>query len=132
MFSFIITRWKESLSLSKFRGLFFLGLLLLLGIGILFSFFLQYIQHRPGFVINDPVIFRLGPFHLCSPIQIATYLPVLIGLFYLAVYPSLMNRFIWSFSALLILRAICLFLVPLEPPLVFIELRDVVLESTAY
>ncbi len=132
MFSFIISRWKESLSLSRFRWFFFLGLVFLLSTITAFSFFLQYIQLRPGFVINDPMIARLGPYHLCSPIQFATYVPVVVGLGYLSVYPSLMSRFIWAYSFLLLLRALCLFLVPLEPPVVFLELRDVILEATAY
>lgn len=132
MLAFIFSRWKESLGMSRFRILFFLGILILAGVGTGFSFFLDFIQTRQGYVINDPIIARLGPYHLCSPIQLVTYVPVFMGLVYLSVYPSLMNRFTWAFSLLLLFRAACLFLVPLEPPPAFIELRDVILEATAY
>ncbi|MCC7303618.1 MAG: hypothetical protein IT233_13340 [Bacteroidia bacterium] len=132
MLVFILSRWKESLRMPRFRRQFAFGVLLLIFVGTAFSFFLDFIQQRTGYIINDPVIARIGPFHLCSPIQIATYLPVFAGLIYLSVYPSLMNRFVFSFTALLFLRAVTMFLVPLEPPSGFIELRDVVLEATAY
>ncbi len=132
MFAFIISRWKEALGMPRFRLHFFLGLFLLIAVSVLFSFFLKFIQSRVGFVINDPLIARIGPYHLCTPIQLVTYLPIGLGLAYLSVYPSLFNKFIWSFAVLLVLRALCLFFVPLEPPASFIELRDFILESTAY
>lgn len=132
MLAFIYSRWKESLGMPRFRILFVTGTLVLVLVGIAFSYFLAFIQIRPGYVINDPVIQNIGPYHLCSPIQLCTYIPVFMGLVYLSVYPSLMNRFIWALAGLLVLRAFFLFLVPLEPAQGFIELRDVILEATAY
>jgi hypothetical protein len=129
---FIIQRWRESLGMSSFRYLFFGGLLILAAGLFIFTWFLQFIQARQGFVILDPVITRIGPYHLCTPIMLATYLPVVFGLGYLSVYPSHLMKWVWAYAILMGFRAVCMYLVPLEPPATMIELRDMVLEATVY
>lgn len=132
MVHFIFQRWKESLGMRSFRFLFFGGLFLLSASFFIFAWFLQFIQARSGFVILDPVITRLGPYHLCTAIVLTTYLPIVFGLGYLSVYPSHLVRWIWAYGILMGFRAVCLYLVPLEPPATMIELRDMILEATVY
>jgi hypothetical protein len=132
MLAFVFSRWRESFRLPRFNLLFFGGILVLGTCIYFFADFLEFIQNRKGFVINDPLIIRVGPYHLCTPIMLFTYIPAGVGIIYFAVFPNHFNRLLWAFSFLLVLRGVCMFFVPLAPPHTMIELRDLFLELSVY
>lgn len=110
-----------------------LGSVVLLGITvILFILFLQVIQHREGMVLYDPLL-RLMPAR-----DVSLYIFILLyGTIVLFIIQNIKNPvtfyfFIISYSFLLILRIVCIYLFPLELPDNYISLEDPFINNLIY
>lgn len=94
--------------------------------------FLAYNESRPGWHLYDPIINWIVPVKLCTPIFIATYSCIVIGLLCCMTSPKKIIRVNLTIFSLLIYRIICMYLVPLEPPSGIIPLEDWLLMNTTY
>jgi hypothetical protein len=101
---------------------------------VLFSFlhFLTYNETRIGFVFNDPVLSRFEPINVSTITFITTYTLGLAGLIIAIQQPTVFIQLIQAYTIMTIIRITCLYLVPLEPPINIIPLKDIFLESSFY
>lgn len=124
--------WKDIRYNGRSRLRFMVTTIALLIVVYCFSLFLKWVESRKGIVLNDPLLYMFKPVDLSMLIFSITYLPVIAGVIYSARFPSLLTRIASAYSFLLLLRMLSLYLVPLDPPLSIIPLRDPLLELTVY
>jgi membrane-associated phospholipid phosphatase len=99
---------------------------------VMTSRFLIFNESRLGFQLFDPVLMILPEFDLSRVIFITTYSSIALGLLFS--FNSLQSAIagLQAMFILLILRIICMSLVPLEPPIDIIPLQDDFLSGTFY
>jgi membrane-associated phospholipid phosphatase len=108
------------------------SLFLVLMAFVMTSRFLIFNESRLGYQLFDPVLMFLPEFDLSRVIFIATYSSIALGLLFS--FNSLQGAIagLQAMFILLILRIICMSLVPLEPPIDIIPLQDDFLSGTFY
>ena len=94
--------------------------------------YLAYNETRIGWSLYDPIIELIGPIDLSTPIFLLTYGSILIGLLCSMTSPRKVIKTNLTIFCLLIYRLVCMYLVPLEPPVDIIPLQDVFLMNTTY
>jgi len=124
--------WQSYLS-QKNRGIIVFGSLACLGITmIVFTHFLAYNERRTGFAFNDPVLNLFKPISVSFITLIVTYSLSLFAVVLALFSPKLFVQLAQSFTFILLLRMICMMLVPFEPPRLIIPLQDAFLNSSFY
>lgn len=122
--------WKNFFSEYKFKTL--LSILFFL-ITLFFTFIvLNYVESRQGVVLNDPILSIIPSVDISYILFILTYAGSIIGIIYSLQMPINMVKAMLTYSILLWLRMICMYLTPLDPPEGIIPLRDPFLEATFY
>lgn len=123
--------WK---SVGKFKYLLhlLLGVIFLLLVRSVNSFYLPLLESREGFDVYDPLLNILPAIDLSVVIFIATYGGIGIGFFLLSFHPKLLLKAIFSYGVMYLLRFICIFLIPLNVPENHIVLYDPLIESMFY
>lgn len=125
-------RWRTALEETRFKVEWMVTLLLVVA---LFSFappYLQFIQHRTGLAINDPVLNILPAVDMSLWIFALLYSCVAIILLHICQYPWQFLRGGQAYVLMTFLRMGCLYLVPLEPPEGLIYLDDPFLNAAFY
>ncbi len=89
-------------------------------------------ETRLGYFLYDPIIASIPAVNLTSEIFFTTYAAIFIGLLFSLRTPWMMVKTNVSILALLVLRMISMYLLPLEPPVGIIPLEDAFLTSTVY
>lgn len=86
--------------------------------------FFAFIQHRNGSVLQDFILSNIPSYNLSIPIFLLLY--GLAFLYFLRILkkPILLLQFVWAYFFIMILRIICMYFVPLEPPIGLIDLID--------
>lgn len=102
------------------------GLLLLVAHG--FSRFLEYVEVRPGTVLDDPVLVMFTPKDVTWMTFGVIYAGLLVAILVLARMPARLMMGIQAYAVLVLLRTVCMYLVPLDPPPAMIPLRDPLVE----
>jgi membrane-associated phospholipid phosphatase len=97
-----------------------------------FTFFLAYAETRAGYQMPDPFMNLLPAGDMSIFIFTLTYSAVLAGILLSARKPHTFLLALQLYTAMTILRAACMFLLPLEPPPGTIHLNDPFLEHTFY
>ncbi|PIP54953.1 MAG: hypothetical protein COX07_02545, partial [Bacteroidetes bacterium CG23_combo_of_CG06-09_8_20_14_all_32_9] len=131
-FSVVLFNWKEFFKLKQFRLRVFITIPLLVTILISITNFLTFNEFRRGVIIHDPIINYINPIDLSLITFSLTYLSVLFGTLLLLTKPKLTLITLNSYMMILIFRMITMYLLPLEPPVEIIPLRDIILESSFY
>jgi hypothetical protein len=128
LISKIKQEWKTYLSIQSFRIQFifsFAGLVLLL-VGL--SRFLIFIENRNGSILNDPILALFSPHDFTWLIFTIIYFSVIVTLFYLLDKPVQVLKGLQIYSLMIIFRIIAMYLIPLDPPSLMIELNDPLVE----
>ncbi|MBL7882477.1 MAG: phosphatase PAP2 family protein [Bacteroidia bacterium] len=112
---------------SLFASLFFLLIVL-----VSFYFFLEYNENRKANSFSDPVLRLFSPVDVSLFIFISTYFFGLIGLVLSFKKTALFLQLLQSFCIMMLLRMLCMYLFPLEPPVTIIPLNDILLEFSFY
>lgn len=94
--------------------------------------FLTFIEFREGVTLPDPLLNSFKPVDLSGYIFGFTYLPVLAGILIVVRKPYYTLISLQTYTLIHIIRIICMYFIPLEPPGQIIPLRDIFLESTFY
>ncbi|HEY6160348.1 MAG TPA: phosphatase PAP2-related protein [Bacteroidia bacterium] len=97
-----------------------------------FTFFLAFAETRTGYNMPDPLMNILPKSDLSTFIFSLTYSAVLAGIFLSARNPGTFLLALQVYTAMTLLRALSMFLLPLEPPPGTIHLTDPFLEHTFY
>lgn len=116
--------WLPLLKTSKFRIQFFLTIFFLLLALFVYRKFLDFAEARPGVVIPDPILNLYNPIDLTWLIFGLIYLCLIIGVFVLAKKPDKLLLAFQTYTAVVIVRIIAMYLVPFEAPEKLIVLKD--------
>jgi len=116
--------WKVAWKKQSFIVQFLITFLLLIGIVITIPYFFDYVQHRDGKIINDPLLNLIGPVNLSPVTFTLIYSSLFISVVYLFFYPERLLLLMQGYCLLTIFRVICMWLVPLDNPPGLIVLQD--------
>jgi hypothetical protein len=117
--------------MTKFKAIwieFFLSLIVLIFVLAIFSRFVQYVELRHGVQLNDFVLNSYTAVNLTWPIFILIYGAIFGALGILIFYPERLMVLFEAYSLMVIIRIGMMYLVPLEPPVGMILLRDPLVE----
>lgn len=124
--------WKTGFSTSNFRIYFYSAL----GYFLIFPFkaddFFQFIQKRDGYQINDFILNAIPSSNNSYLIFGIIYLSVIFLLIQLIKNPKKFVWFAWAFNIETTLRFICIYFIPLNPPVGLVELHDPLAEIFIY
>jgi hypothetical protein len=119
-----VSVWKQAWSLRWFRThVYFTGPALVL---VLFSLthFLEFVEQRPGVTLTDPLLSLFTPLDTTWVTFAVIYVGLLGGVFYLIRHPQFLLLAIQGYVAMVVLRIVAMFLLPLDPPQTMIPLKD--------
>lgn len=91
---------------------------------ILYRKFLDFAEARPGVILNDPVLLLFNPIDLTWLIFVLIYLCLVIGIFSLLKYPEKLLLAFQTYTLIVGVRIIAMYLVPFEAPEKLIVLKD--------
>lgn len=91
--------------------------------------FFRWIEARPGLLINDPLLARMGPTDLSAFTFAVLYLTVAMVLVSVANRPMVVLRGLWAYVILLLLRMASMSSLTLEPPVDIIPLADPLIQN---
>lgn len=117
-------QWSIALNDKRFVAVFFANFLLCLVLYFSIAHWLLDNSNRAGAVIDDPIQAFFKPIDLSYVIGLFTYTSTGLFLAYIVQFPLLLHRVFRSFAAVFVVRAICIFLLPLAPPAGTIPLYD--------
>lgn len=89
-----------------------------------FSLFTQFIEQREGVVFNDPVLILFSAIDLTWPIFSLIYGALVFGIITIAFRPNRLLVLFESYSLMILLRMLMMYLLPLNPPEGMIVLED--------
>ncbi len=116
--------WNGAWQDEKFRQLFIVGFAILFGILAFFPFFFIMIERRHGYVINDYLLSSFQPRNVSMLVFVIIWLTVLLAIVRCVQQPQILIVLLWGYVILNLLRILTITLVPLDPPLTLIELKD--------
>jgi len=119
-----VDNWRRALRSREFRDQLLVTLAALLVALLLMRAFMSYIGARMGAVIHDPVLGLFAPASLPWITFSLIYAGFLLGIVSLFVYPFSLLLALRALVLLMILRAVCQFFLPLDPPVDAIPLAD--------
>jgi hypothetical protein len=111
-----VSRWRSAWRLRDFRDQLLVSLTVLLVAIILTLVFLDYIETRTGLILHDPLLSLFSPTDLRWITFSLIYSGLLLGLVSLFLYPFSLLLALRAGIAVMLLRMVCLFLLPLDPP----------------
>ena len=121
--------WRKYLHNSKYLIEFIITLILLIGILIFFSHFIDTIEARNGIQLNDPILKLFAPINLSVLIFGIIYLSILIGIISLFNDPPQLIFALQVYVIMLAVRIVTLYLTPLNAPANMIPLIDPVVQN---
>lgn len=116
--------WKIFLNKKQNIYILILTFVLLIVTLYLFSRFVLFVEERKGVILNDPLFVFFDGVDLNSIIFLLIYTSLITGFVLLLKYPEQLILAIQSYILLLIFRTIAMYLVPLDPPIGTVNLRD--------
>lgn len=126
-FSFV-KDWETSLRSPRFRNLFLVTIVALVGEIYSLTKFLNYNELRPAVSITDPILELLPSIDLTWFAFILIYVCLTTGLISLSKYPSNLLTGIQAYILMILFRIIAMYSVPLAPPAGMIILQDPIVE----
>jgi hypothetical protein len=120
----IKSTWKPFLRSFQFRVKFFGSLVFLVGALIAYRRFLDFAEARPGIVIPDPILNLYEPVDLTWLIFGLIYLCLVFGIIILIKHPERLLLAFQTYTAIVVIRIIAMYLMPFEAPEKLIVLKD--------
>lgn len=94
-----------------------------------YSIFLGMVERRSGVVLADPLLAAFPAYDLTWPIFVIIYGSLVVAVVVLMRDPLRLILALRAYVALVIIRMLCMWVVPLEPPLGMIPLVDPLVQS---
>ena len=116
--------WKYFWAKKNFRIQFVLAVAFLISFMITFQYFFDFVESRPGKILNDPVLNLLPAADVTWLIFIFLYFGVLSWLLTCIKTPEILLAGMQTYILVTLLRLCSIPLFPLEPPLDYIPLRE--------
>jgi hypothetical protein len=131
-FSSISKNWISAYNQKPFKNRLLITIPVLVLILISITIFLTFNETHKGFVINDSLLYALTPIDLSFLTFGLTYSSVFFVIILLLPKPKIALLTLNAYMLLLVFRIITMYILPLEPPVGIIPLKDVILESSFY
>lgn len=128
----VTLKWTESLQSKVFRLLAIKCFIIVVVFTYFIGPYLSFIETRMGCPLRDDFLSLLPVIDLTWPIFAIIYLSIIGVLLYCLTRPWLLLASIQMFAFMYFIRSICMFIVPLEPPVGIIPLEDPILSTFAY
>ena len=122
-----IENWKTALNNKYFRYSFIAVIIIFFAQMSFVSCFQAQIELRNGIDFNDPIMQTFAPVDLDIPTFIAIYTAHLLALFFAFKKPETFFHFIIGYLFVYLFRIISIYLLPLDPPIDTIVLKDPIL-----
>jgi len=119
-----VSDWRKAFRSREFRDQFLVTLAALLVTVILMRAFMGYIGARMGAVLRDPVLELFAPASVAWVMFSLIYAGILLGVVSLSVRPFSILLALRALVVLIVLRAVCQYFLPLDPPPDAIPLAD--------
>ena len=123
--------WADALEDVVFKRRFVINFLLCLIIYFTIIHWLQLNSSQSGMVVFDPIHALLPVRDFSLLIFILTYSATLSFIVYVVQYPTMLHRAFTAFTAVFVVRALCIHFLPLCPPAGMIVLNDPILNNLA-
>lgn len=123
-----IKQWETSLRSSRFRIMFIVTIIALVGVIYSLTKFLNYNELRPAVGFTDPILELLPHIDLTWFTFILIYVGLITGLISLAKYPTNLLTGIHAYILMILFRIIAMYSLPLAPPAGMIILQDPIVE----
>lgn len=124
--------WREYWQERNFRMQFIASLGILIGIIIFAPHFFEFIQQRNGAVLSDPLLQVLPPHDLSFFTFLVIYSSVVVAVISFSFYPQILLYSLQAYCLLVIMRMLCIWLVPLDEPPAMVLLSDPFIEVIGY
>ena len=128
----VTANWQDAFRDEAFRRYFVPNFLVCFILHYAIVYWLNLNSDRPGLIINDPVYTFLTPYDFSPVIFFFTYSGTILFLLNIAQYPFLIHRGVMMFVAVFLIRAICIYLIPLSPSPGIIPLYDPVTDALGH
>jgi hypothetical protein len=116
--------WQEAFQIPGFFRSVLIWFFIMSSCGALYPYFFDYLQHRPGTAMMDPLLDLIPPRDLSIPIFLAIYTPLVYVCIRALYDPGVFSAFVINYSLMLLFRVITLWLTPLYPPEHLVPLQD--------
>jgi len=116
--------WKKFLSDKESLYELLFTIILLAVVLLFFPRFLNFVETRPGVVLQDPFLKLFNPIDLTWLIFVLIYLTLIIALINFASRPLILIKTFQSYSLLVIFRTVAMYLTPFNPPVSMLALND--------
>ncbi len=116
--------WIEKLSDKSFRWHFFYSIIILAVALYIIARYLKYIEQRPGFTFNDPLLISFEAIDLTWVTFIMMYGALFIALITMTKHPRNMLWAIQAYALVISMRVITIYFMPLEAPPGIIPMDD--------
>ncbi len=110
------TNWGKAFENTRFRKKLIAGVILLVGILMMFPYFFAFIETRNGAILDDVLLRYIGPFDLSIPIFIVIWSTTLLFIFRSFYQPQIFLNVVYCLSFLSLVRMLSIYLTPLDPP----------------
>lgn len=124
--------WQGELKVRAFINTGIFSVVSLLPLIIYLNPYLEYIEQRPGYNLDDFMLKWLPVLDVSDMIFILLYMCSLVMFLFCIQKPWLFLRGLQTFILLQYLRNVCLYVTPLDAPIEIIPLQDPVLSAIAY
>lgn len=126
-------QWKSLIRNKGYLRVWIVSLFTTLAVLVIAGLYLCYNETRTnGVVLNDYVLANILPRDISSILFPITWICILGSLPILLRTPNRAMRIFWGISVIGIIRCVVMYLVPLEPPIGIIPLRDPFVEGAFY
>jgi hypothetical protein len=120
--------WKAAWGNAAFRFQVFVSVPLLVVVLSLFSWFLEWVEVRPGVILQDPILAVVAPLDFSWPIFLLIYAGLVIGMVTLSAFPMQLVIAVQSYILMVCFRFAAMYLTPLDAPTGVIPLVDPIVQ----
>ena len=116
--------WKGALESKPFRIQFIIFAVLLSTFSFIFTWFFDFVEARNGFQLRDFVLNTVPAYNVSWGVFFVLYSAITVGLVIHRAHPKIVLTIVQTYILITFVRMISITLVPLEPPIGYIPLRE--------
>lgn len=122
--SSISAAWKEAFSYSRFKIQFSLTVITALSFTVIFHSFFPFIESRQGSQLKDPLLSLIPANDVSFFVFFFLYSGIFLGILSHLSHPRIILVAIQTYVLVTLTRIVTIYLLPLEPPLGYIPLKE--------
>jgi hypothetical protein len=116
--------WSEAWLHRSFRIQIYITLIVILTFPFVINEYFEFIENRSGALLNDVLLVKLPSYNVSWIIFFFLYGGIFIGLYYHLIHPKTILITFQTYVIITLIRFVTITLVPLEPPIGYIPLRE--------